>query len=119
MAFWTVAADAVLALHLGFVLWVAAGAAFTRNRPVWARVHLMCLGYGVFIELTPLPCPLTLLENWLEQRAGQLPPQGPWLLRMLDALVYPHVPDWVLIFLAIVTAAVNAVIYWRRFRTGH
>jgi hypothetical protein len=38
---------------------------------------------------------------------------------MLDALVYPHVPDWVLIFLAIVTAAVNAVIYWRRFRTGH
>ena len=118
MAFWILAADAILGLHLGFVLWVVAGAVFTRNHPGWARVHLVCLGYGVFIELTPLPCPLTLLEKWFEQRAGLLPPQGPWLLRVLDAVVYPHLPGWMLTFLAIATAAVNAFIYWRRARAG-
>jgi hypothetical protein len=26
--------------------------------------------YGIFIEIAPWPCPLTLLEQWLESKAG-------------------------------------------------
>ena len=37
------------------------------------------------------PCPLTLLENWLEGKAGVLPYQGGFLLHYLDKLVCPDI----------------------------
>ena len=106
----------VLALHLAFILWVIIGAVFTRGRPWLACVHILCAAYGVVIEVGPWPCPLTIAENWFEVQAGRLPYHGPFLLHYLDLLVYPHVPPVLLTWLAVVVLAVNAVVYWRRWR---
>jgi hypothetical protein len=106
----------VLALHLAFILWVMIGAVFTRGRPWLACVHILCAAYGVVIEVGPWPCPLTIAENWFEVQAGRLPYHGPFLLHYLDLLVYPHVPPVLLTWLAVVVLAVNAVVYWRRWR---
>ncbi len=38
------------------------------------------LVWGILTELLPWPCPLTLLENWLEARAGVEPYEGGFLL---------------------------------------
>jgi hypothetical protein len=115
-----VLAVVVLAVHLGFILWVMFGAVFTRGRTWLAWVHILCAAYGVVIEAGPWPCPLTLAENWFEVQAGRMPYQGPFLLHYLDLLVYPHVPGALLTWLAVVVLAVNAFVYarrWRRART--
>lgn len=109
-----VAAQAVLLVHLAFVLWVAFGAVLTRERRRLAWWHGLSVVYGVGIELLPIPCPLTLLENWLEEQAGRVPARGPFVLRLLDQLVYPQLPGWVLTAVAIVVGVVNAWIYARR-----
>jgi hypothetical protein len=106
----------VLALHLAFILWVIFGALFTRRRPVLRRIHIASMVWGLLIEIFPWTCPLTYAENWLELHAGLAPYQGGFLLHYLDALVYPDVPPLLLTVAAVVVAAVNAAIYWRRGR---
>src|ERR1700746_2588183 len=63
-------AVATLLLHGFFILWVIFGALLTRSRPLLRWLHIVSLVWGILTELLPWPCPLTLLENWLEQKAG-------------------------------------------------
>lgn len=63
-------ATAVLFLHALFIAWVVFGVLFARSRPVLRWLHIISLVWGILTELLPWPCPLTLLENWLEQKAG-------------------------------------------------
>ena len=87
--FFRLAADAVLLLHLGFILFVALGAlpALRWRRLVF--VHLPALAYGVAIELIGWMCPLTPLEAALHDRAlaAGVGPSG--FSRLIEALIYP------------------------------
>lgn len=87
--FFRLAADAVLLLHLGFILFVALGAlpALRWRRLVF--VHLPALAYGVAIELIGWVCPLTPLEATLHDRAlaAGVGPSG--FSRLVEALIYP------------------------------
>ncbi len=106
----------VLALHLGFIAWVIFGWVVARTRP-WLRwLHLASLVYGVFIEVAPWPCPLTLLENYLEALAGIATYHGPFLLHYLDALVYPDVPEATLVVFALAVCGVNLWLHARCLR---
>jgi hypothetical protein len=58
---------------------------------------------------------MTLAENWCESRAGIALPRGPFLVRVLDALVYPALPDWAVTTLAVLVCAAVLGIYVRRF----
>jgi len=106
----------VLALHLCFVLWVIFGALFTRRRPILHWIHLASLVWAVIFEIGPWPCPLTLLENWLRQRAGLGGYQGGFLLHYLDALVYPNVSVTLLVAVGIAVCLFNFGVYAMRFR---
>jgi hypothetical protein len=111
---YSVLADSVLALHLLFILGVIFGAMFTRLRPILAGVHIVCLVWGVLVEVLPWPCPLTQLENWLELRAGVQPYQGGFVLHYLDATVYPNVSPTLLTVAGVAVCAANLAIYvWR------
>src|ERR1039457_1678539 len=63
---WGALATVVLAVHLTWIVWVIFGWLVARNRPVLRWFHFGSLIYGIFIEIAPWPCPLTLLEQWLE-----------------------------------------------------
>jgi len=76
-------ATLVLFIHLLFILGVVFGAFVARSRPVLRLLHMVSLIWGILTELV-WPCPLTLLENWLGQRAGIEPYQGGFLLHYLD-----------------------------------
>lgn len=66
-----VLADAVLVLHLAFVVFVVAGGLLAL-RWRWAPfVHLPAAAWGVFVELSGRLCPLTPLENALRRAAGE------------------------------------------------
>jgi len=107
-------ATAVLFVHALFIVWVVFGAVVTRSRPILRWLHLVSLIWGILTELLPWPCPLTLLENWLEQKAGVAPYQGGFLLHYMDKLVYPDVSPTVLTMAGVLVCAFNLTIYGRR-----
>ncbi len=63
-------ADAVLVLHLVFILFVVFGGMLLFVRRAWAWAHLPCVAWAVLVELAGWICPLTPLENWLRLRGG-------------------------------------------------
>lgn len=112
--FYSVLAIFVLVLHALFILWVVFGALLTRSRPILRWLHIASLVWGVLTELLPWPCPLTLLENWLEGKAGIQPYEGGFLLHYLDKLVYPDISSTVLTIAAVIICALNLAFYGRQ-----
>lgn len=107
-------ASVVLFLHAVFILWVVFGAFFTRTRLMLRWLHIVSLLWGILTEVLPWPCPLTLLENWLEDRAGVQPYEGGFLLHYLDKLVYPNISVGVLTAAGVVVCALNLAFYARQ-----
>jgi Protein of Unknown function (DUF2784) len=112
--FYSALAISVLFLHTLFILWVAFGALLTRSRPILRWLHIASLVWGILTELLPWPCPLTLLENWLEGKAGVEPAQGGFLLHYLDKLVYPDISSVMLTSAAVIICALNLAFYGRQ-----
>lgn len=104
-------ATAVLALHALFIVWVALGAFWTRGRKWLTGLHLASLAWGILIELAPWPCPLTLLEQDFEARAGEAAYRGAFLLHYLQALVYPNLSDREIITGAVAVCIFNFGVY--------
>ncbi|HUO25313.1 MAG TPA: DUF2784 domain-containing protein [Candidatus Aquilonibacter sp.] len=109
--FYQVLADCVLSAHLLFILWVIFGAFLSRGRRWLRGLHIACLLWGVLVEITSWPCPLTLLENWLEVRAGVSPYHGPFLLHYLDKTVYPDISPTLLTIAGVGVCASNLIYY--------
>ncbi|HYL62013.1 MAG TPA: DUF2784 family protein [Candidatus Methylomirabilis sp.] len=109
-------AEGVLFLHLLWCGWVLLGWTVTRCRPVLRALHIASLAYAIVIELVPWPpCPLTAAETWLEVRAGVEPAYGPFLLRVLDAVVYPNLPEWLVVGCAVLVCGAILSMYLRRY----
>jgi len=116
MSLYLVLSEIVLGMHLLFILWVAFGALATRNRAFLRWVHIVSLVYSILIEVAPWPCPLTILEQALEGRAGMTPYRGPFVLHYLDATVYPNIPQSLLVACGVAVCVFNLGVYVRRFR---
>lgn len=109
--------EAVLCLHLLWCGWVLLGWTVTRRRPLLRTLHIASLIYAIVIELLPWPpCPLTVAETWLEARAGIEPAHGPFLVRVLDATVYPDLPEWFVVGSAVLVCVAILWVYLRRYR---
>lgn len=100
-----------LAIHLGWILWVIFGALLTRGRPWLTGFHLASLLWGIVVEVGPWPCPMTLLEQSLESRAGLSSYSGSFLVHYLDAIVYPDIPEATLTACAVAVCGVNLAVY--------
>lgn len=108
----------VLFLHVLFILWVVFGALLTLSRPVLRWLHIVSLVWGMLAELLPWPCPLTVLENWFEAKAGVQPYQGGFLLHYLDKLVYPDISPSTLTVAGVLVCVLNLAVYGRRMWIG-
>ncbi|MES2883628.1 MAG: DUF2784 domain-containing protein [Pseudomonadota bacterium] len=84
-----IAAQAVLLLHLAFVLFAVLGSALVWWRRHFIWLHLPALAWGVWIELTQGFCPLTTLENQLLRAAGESGYGGGFIEQYLIPLLYP------------------------------
>src|SRR5438477_5763309 len=111
-----IAAEAVLLVHILWCVWIMLGWTITRGRRLLRMLHILSLVYAVIIELLPwVPCPLTLAEARLESRAGIEPAHGPFLMRLLDAIVYPELPAWFVIAIAVLVCLAILGVYLRRY----
>jgi hypothetical protein len=104
----------VLFLHALFILWVVFGALLARSRPILRWPHIASVVWGILTEVLPWPCPLTLLENWLEAKGGVEPYQSGFLLHYLDKLVYPDISASLLTVAGVVICALNLAFYVRQ-----
>jgi hypothetical protein len=111
-------AISVLFLHALFILWVVFGALLTRSHPILRWLHVGSLVWGILTELLPWPCPLTVLENWLEAKTGVQPYHGGFLLHYLDKLVYPDISATVLTIAGVIICALNLAFYGRQISTA-
>jgi hypothetical protein len=107
----------VLLLHLGFILFVVAGAALVLRRPRLLPLHLAAVAWGVAIEVTGAACPLTTVENRLRLLGGTAAYAGAFVDHYLAGLIYPpgltRGMQWLL---AAGVLALNAVFYVRILR---
>jgi len=83
-------ANAVLLLHLAFILFVALGGFMVWRWPRLAWAHLPAILWGAWIEFSHGICPLTPLENALRQRAGAQGYEGDFVAHYLLPLIYPE-----------------------------
>ena len=113
------AADVVLVLHLGFVLFVVFGGllALRWRRVAW--VHVPVALYGAAIEFIGFVCPLTPLEVWLRRRGGEAGYTGGFVEHYITAALYPTgLTRELQIALGVAVLALNAAVYALWLRRG-
>ena len=76
-------------VHVAFVGYVIGGGLLARGRPKLAIAHLLAVAWGVYISLANEVCPLTPLENWFLQRAGDAGYEGGFLEHYVVPVLYP------------------------------
>lgn len=114
------AADAVLLLHAGFILFVVFGGLLAWRWPRMAWIHLPAAVWGAFVELSGAGCPLTALENEFLAKAGLAGYGGGFIEHYLLGAIYPGgLTRTFQAALGTAVVAVNAAIYgwfWYRRR---
>lgn len=64
------AADAVVLVHLAFVLYVLVGGFVAWRWPRTIVLHVLAAVWGLLIVTTPVQCPLTWLQNRIRVHSG-------------------------------------------------
>ena len=112
-----VLADAVILVHLAFVLFVVFGGLLLPKWPRVAWLHLPSALWGAAIELSGGVCPLTPLENWLRARAGATPYAGGFVERYVIPTLYPStLTRPAQVALGAFVIVLNGLVYWRLIR---
>lgn len=113
-------ADAVLLVHLAFILFVAFGALLAARRPRLLPWHLAAAAWGFTVEATGAGCPLTGLEIRLRLLAGEGGYAGGFIEHYLLPVVYPPGLDrHIQYLLAGAVLLLNIALYARYWRRAH
>lgn len=118
-------ADFVLAIHVGFVVFVVGGLlliligglrGWTWIRNPWFRAgHLAAIGLVVVQAWLGVVCPLTILEMHFRDLAGDATYDGTFVAHWLRHLLFYNAPPWV--FVVCYSAFGLAVVgSWLKFR---
>jgi hypothetical protein len=106
------AADAIVVLHVAFVVFVVLGGLLVLWKPRLAWIHLPAMLWGAWIEFAGWICPLTPLENWLREQGGEAAYTSSFVDRYLMPTLYPPAltreVQWAL---GATVLAINAIIY--------
>ncbi len=110
--FYRLFADLLVGIHFAFVLFVVLGGLLTVK---WRRVmwlHVSAALWGAAVEFSGWICPLTPLEIWLRQRAGEAGYRSDFVARYILPVLYPEgLTRGMQIVLGAFVIAVNLAIY--------
>ena len=115
---YTLLADSLLFLHLGFILFVGFGAVVVFRWPRVAWIHIPSALWGAWIEFSGWICPLTPLENRLRQMGGAVGYSDGFIEYYALPLIYPlGLTRGLQIGLGVLVLAINVTAYgfiaWR------
>lgn len=118
-----IAADVLVVLHAGFVLFVVIGLAliligrarrwgWVRN--LWFRLlHLIAIGSVVAESWFDIPCPLTVWERLLREAAGDAAYKGDFIAHWVhEALFFEFAPRVFTLVYTLFGLAVVAALVW-------
>lgn len=88
-----IAADLIVLLHLGFILFVGLGAMLCLRWKRVAWLHLPAAAWGAAIEFRHGICPLAPLEQRLRLAAGDAGYSGSFIDHYLLPIIYPEAID--------------------------
>lgn len=117
-------ADVVLLMHLAVVVFVVGGLVLVvvGNGRHWRWVnwlpfriaHLVAIGVVVVQAWLGELCPLTILESWLRQQAGEAAYTASFIEHWIQHVLYYEAPLWV--FMLVYTVfGLLVVLAWRYY----
>lgn len=113
-------ANAVLLLHLLFILFVVGGGLLALRWPKITWLHLPAALWGAAIEFAGWICPLTPLENHFRRMAGAAGYTDDFIEHYLLPALYPHeLTREVQIAMGTAVLVLNLIVYaavWRQRR---
>jgi hypothetical protein len=89
LVLYRILADMVVVVHLTFILFVTVGSALIWKWPRLLWPHLAVVAWAAAIVTVGFTCPLTPLEKYLRQRAGESSYDGGFIDHYLRGVVYP------------------------------
>jgi Protein of Unknown function (DUF2784) len=111
-------ADLVVLVHVVFVIFVVLGGLLVARWQGLAWIHLPAVIWAAIVELLGWVCPLTPLENWLRQRAGERGYGADFIARYILPALYPgELTREVQMVLGAFVILINLTIYIWIFRT--
>jgi len=109
----TVAADAIVALHVAFVLFVVGGGILVLKWRRLAWAHVPAAIWGIAVEFAGWVCPLTPIENALRAHGGAEAYRGDFIEHYVLPVLYPaHLTRGLQILLGSVVLILNGLVYW-------
>ena len=108
-------ADAVVVLHLLWIVFLILGA-LPGRRWAWVKwLHLASLAFSIALQIFGWICPLTHLEVWLRRLGGAQPYEGTFIRHYVEQLVYAEIPRDALLIGTLIVVALSV---WRYRRHG-
>ncbi len=106
-------ADAIVVIHVLFIIFVICGGLLVLRWPKMAIAHLPAVVWGAAVEIFGWICPLTPLENRFRDLAGETAYSGDFIGRYLLPVIYPeNLTADIQYILGGLVITVNAVIYF-------
>ncbi len=109
MNVYSLLADAVVAAHLAYVLFVIVGLLVVLigivmkwrwvKNPWFRWIHFSMIGIVVVEALLSITCPLTTLENWLRIKSGAATQSGSFVGRLSHELLFINLPPHMFVYL--------------------
>jgi hypothetical protein len=104
LLFYHILADLVVAFHVAYVGYVVLGQLaillgvllrwkWIRN-PWFRWTHLIMMSIVGFEAAASITCPLTTWETQLRRLANEGAPEGSFVGRLLDSVIFINAPDW-------------------------
>ncbi|HOU05050.1 MAG: DUF2784 domain-containing protein [Smithellaceae bacterium] len=89
-ALYSLIVDALVVAHFLFIVFVVGGGLLVIYWPRAAWLHLPAAAWGAMVEFTGWFCPLTPLENYFRNLAGEASYSGDFVAQYLLFLIYPE-----------------------------
>lgn len=115
-------ADAVLLAHLAVVVFMVGGLALVLvgnvqhwcwvNSPLFRVAHLVAVGVVVVQAWLGELCPLTILESWLREQAGEVPYSASFIEHWVQRVLYYEGPLWVFTLVYTLFGLLVAAAWW-------
>lgn len=112
--------EGAMVLHMAFLVYVAVGGFLAWKWPRAFWPHLACALYGLGVTVIGWVCPLTRIENWGREQAGQtgLPSDG-FIEHYLTGVIYPTehlLTAQLLVALSVAVSWTGCLLLYRRRR---